>query len=353
MSVAVARRRLAAMHPRGVRGHDRAVALAGALTISFSSILVRVSGASPSTAAIFRCLYALPVLAWIGWREERRLGSRSRRERVAALIGGVFFGVDNLLWNRSIADVGAGLATVLGNIQVVVLPLVAWVVLRERPDRRIAAALPLTAAGVLMISGVLERGAYGRAPGAGTVLALAAGLTYVGFLLALRFGGGDGGRAAGPLADATLSATITCVVGGLALGDAHLVPAWPSAGWLVLLALGPQVLGWLLLSSSLPRLPAAIGALLLTAQPIASVVLGVVLLGEAPSALQYVGVALVLAALVMTTVAGAGSVARGRVPGDDGRSPIEPHAPVSRAPGPPAPGPPAPARCARERCAAS
>ena len=40
----------------------RVCALLGAVTIAFSSILVKLSHASPSTAAIFRCVYALPVL---------------------------------------------------------------------------------------------------------------------------------------------------------------------------------------------------------------------------------------------------------------------------------------------------
>ena len=40
----------------------RAMAVAGALTIAFSAILVKQSGVSPSTAAIFRCAYAIPVL---------------------------------------------------------------------------------------------------------------------------------------------------------------------------------------------------------------------------------------------------------------------------------------------------
>ena len=45
----------------------------------------------------------------------------------------MFFAADLILWHHSIADVGAGLATVLANIQVVLVPLVAWAVLAERP----------------------------------------------------------------------------------------------------------------------------------------------------------------------------------------------------------------------------
>lgn len=288
----------------------RTLALAGAATISFSSILVRLSDTSASTAAIFRCVYAVPLLAWFAHREERRLGRRSLRERGFGFGAGIFFATDIMLWNHSILDVGAGLATVLANIQVVALPLVAWALLGERPNRRLAAALPLAALGVLLISGALEHGAYGRAPGRGTLFGLAAGVAYVGFLLLLRHSSRDRRPAgseepvhpiAGPLFDATLVAAIACLAGGAVIGDARLVPAWPSAGWLLLLALGPQVLGWLLIASSLPRLPASLGALLLASNPIASVCLGVVILGEAPTALQLVGVTLVLGALLTAT----------------------------------------------------
>lgn len=281
-----------------VHGHERACALIGAVTIAFSSILMRLSGASPSTGAIFRCVYALPLLGLLAWREDRRLGPRPWRVRWHGLAAGAFFAVDMLLWNHSINDVGAGLATVLGNVQVVVLPLVAWVLLRERPARRILVVLPLTAVGVLLISGVAESGAYGHDPTRGTLFGLAAGIAYVGFLLLLRHGGSDLRRPAGPLFDATLVSAVLCVIIGVIVGDARLIPAWPSAGWLATLALSSQVMGWLLIGSSLPRLPAALTSMLLTVQPIGSMILAALIFGESPSALQLAGAALVLVALV-------------------------------------------------------
>jgi drug/metabolite transporter (DMT)-like permease len=54
----------------------------------------------------------------------------------------------------------------------------------------------------------------------------------------------------------------------------------------------------MLISNSLPRLPAALTSVILTIQPVGSVALGVVLLGEDPSPLQLCGVALILAGLV-------------------------------------------------------
>jgi drug/metabolite transporter (DMT)-like permease len=138
------------------------------------------------------------------------------------------------------------------------------------------------------------------------------GLTYAGFILVLRQGSADLRRPAGPLFDSTAVATVVAAAAGLAIGEIDLVPAWPAHGWLVVLALTSQVLGWLLITVSLPRLPAALTSVTLTIQPVASVFLGVILLGEDPSALQLVGVACILAGLV--SVALRRDPSRGPVP---------------------------------------
>jgi drug/metabolite transporter (DMT)-like permease len=279
----------------------RICAVLGAITIAFSSILVRLSHASPSTAAIFRCAYAVPVLGVLALLEDRRLGRRSWRSRRVAVLAGVFFSLDLILWHHSIEEVGAGLATVLANVQVVLVPLTAWAVLSEKPGRRVLAALPVALFGVVLISGVLEHGAYGRDPVAGALFGVGAGLAYVGFLLLLRHGGADLRRPAGPLFDATATAMVCCIVLGWIWGDARLVPVWPGAWWLITLALSSQVLGWLLITSSLPRLPAAITSLLLMIQPIGSLALAAIIFGESPSVVQLLGVVFVLAAVVGAT----------------------------------------------------
>ncbi len=273
----------------------------GAATIAFSSILVRLSHASPSTAAIFRCLFAVPVLGVLAWLEDRRHGPRPWASRRVLVVAGLFFAADLILWHHSIDDVGAGLATVLANIQIVLVPLVAWAVLSERPGRRVLAALPIALIGVVLISGALQHGAYGRAPLRGALFGLGAGVAYVGFLLLLRRGGSDLRRVAGPLFDATAVATVACVLAGLVVGDADLAPGWPGVGWLIVLALTSQVIGWLLIGTSLPRLPAAMTSLILAVQPVASVGLAALILGESPSGLQLIGVAVVLSAVLVAT----------------------------------------------------
>jgi drug/metabolite transporter (DMT)-like permease len=73
-------------------------------------------------------------------------------------------------------------------------------------------------------------------------------------------------------------------------------------GWLIALALSAQVFGWLLISVSLPRLPAALTSVMLTFQPLCSVVFAALLLDESPSEAQLLGAACILAGLVIASV---------------------------------------------------
>jgi drug/metabolite transporter (DMT)-like permease len=277
-------------------------AVLGALSIAFSGILVRLADVEPSTAALFRCAYALPFLGLLTLAEGRAYGRREAGQRRLALLAGLFFAVDLVAWHHAIGLVGAGLATVLGNTQVVIVAVLAWFILGERPPGRTLLALPVVLLGVVLISGVIGSGAYGRDPSLGVVLGLSTGFAYAGFLLVLRRGNADLRRPAGPLFDATLAAAVASLLIGLALGEVDVVPAWPSHGWLLTLALTSQVLGWLLISVSLPRLPAALTSALLTLQPVASVLLAMVILSEAPSGVQLVGAATILSGLLLATV---------------------------------------------------
>jgi drug/metabolite transporter (DMT)-like permease len=282
-----------------MRDRPVAIALAGAFTIAFSGILVRLAEVSPATAAFFRCLYALPALAVLAWLERRRLGAQPV-QRVALWAAGLLFAADLIFWHYAIADVGAGLATVLGNLQVVLVAFVAWAVLGERPEARVVAAVPVVLIGVVCISGVLEDGAYGADPARGVLFGVLTSLAYAGFILLLR--SANVGRPAAPLFEATAVSAAGCLVAGALIGDLDLLPGWPAQGWLVLLALSSQVLGWMLISISLPRLPAAVASVLLLAQPVAAVLLAAVTLGEEPSAVQVAGVAIVLGGIAVATV---------------------------------------------------
>src|SRR6266545_43362 len=167
-------------------------AVLGALSIAFSGILVRLANVEPATAAIFRRAY----------------GPRPAGQVWLALVAGISFALDLVIWHHTIQLVGAGLATVLGNTQVVIVAVLAWLVLGERPPGRTLLALPVVLLGVVLISGVVGGGAYGRDPVLGGILGLATGFAYAGFLLVLRRSNADVRRPAGALFDATLMGAV-------------------------------------------------------------------------------------------------------------------------------------------------
>jgi drug/metabolite transporter (DMT)-like permease len=258
--------------------------------------------------ALGRCGLALPVLGVLAWLERRHgAGPMTTRSRWLARIAGVFLAADLILWSHAIADIGAGLGTVVTNLQVVLVALLAWGVLGERPRASLLVALPVMAGGLILVGGLAGTGGYGSHPAMGVVFGIGVAVLYAVYILMLRQAAA--GRAAAhtgrrapvvaPLLEATIGATAGSVVIGLALRDFRLGPAWPALGWLVALALTSQVVGWLLITMSMPGLPAwLIGALLLV-QPAGSLILSALFLGERPSAPQFAGVAVILAGVLI------------------------------------------------------
>ena len=325
-------------------GRPVVAAVLGAACISSSAIVMRLAGSSASMTALGRCGIALPVLALLAWLERRHGTSRlTRRGRWLARVGGVFLAADLIVWSHSIADIGAGLGTVITNLQVVIVTLLAWAVLGERPRRSLLIALPVMLGGLALVGGLTGAGAYGAHPGLGVALGIGVAALYAVYILMLRQAtthhapqaghvtadrpaAVDGTTAArAPVVESLFQATLGAAAGsaviGLALRDFRLGPAWPALGWLALLALTSQVLGWLLITTSMPRLPAWLVSALLLVQPVGSVALSAAFLRERPSLEQLAGVALMLAGVLIA--------ASGRAPG------IRSATGVSRCPGKP------------------
>lgn len=157
---------------------------------------------SPATGVFFRCLFGMPILLLVARGEVAERGPMSRRTVLVSALAGVFFAGDLVTFHMVVDLMGAGLATVMGNLQVVVVALTAWLVLGERPRREVFAAIPVMLTGVVLISGIVGAEAYGADPRAGVALGLVTALSYSGYLLVIR-GASPDRRPAGPVAIAT------------------------------------------------------------------------------------------------------------------------------------------------------
>src|SRR5580658_3262668 len=240
-----------------------ALAGLGAASISASAVLIKLADTGPATAAFYRCLLALPLLIALAVLEQRKRGPRQAAARRRAFVAGLFLAVDLVLWNHAIAEVVAGVATVLGNLQVLFVTFAAWLLWRERPAPRFLLMLPVVMAGVTLVAGLAGSGISGAHPLVGILYGLGTSAAYACFLIILRQTTAGRPHIAGPLADSTAGAAVGSLLLGLAFGGLRFEMPWASFGWLLLLAMTSQTIGWLLITSSLPRLPAALSSLLL------------------------------------------------------------------------------------------
>ena len=289
------------MNPLGLAvEHPRSAAVFGALAIAMSGVFYLMSGVSPSTGVFWRCVYGLPILLIVAWREWATLGPMSRRAVGLCTVAGVCFAVDLITFHYAVDVIGAGLATVMGNLQVVIVALAAWAFFGERPRNEVLAALPVMMLGVVLISGVVGAGAYGSDPRLGVAIGVVTATAYAGYLLIIRRATPDQ-RPAAPVAIATGVTALCAGLFGAAVGDLDLAPGMPADAYLIALGILSQSVGYLAIQVSLPRLPAVIASVLLLVQPVTTVFLGAILLRELPSPFQLAGVALVIGGIALAT----------------------------------------------------
>lgn len=270
----------------------------GAGCLSLTAVFIRLADVGAGTAAFLRCALALVVLLPMALLERRRHQAFPRQLRGYALLAGVFLGIDYVMWTVSILDVGAAVATVLLNIQVIAFPLLARIFGGQRIPRRFLYASPLMLVGLALAAGLLDHQQEGENPVRGAVLALGAGVAYAAYLYLIRLCGlGAPGHSVTPVLLSTFAAAVTS--GGLALLTTGLTLAIPAAswGWLVALALLGQVAAWILVGRGTARVTPNIAAALLLLQPVMAVAFAMVLLGESPTPLQLTGCAVVVGAV--------------------------------------------------------
>jgi len=291
------------------------IALAGAVAISFSPVFYVYSDTNPSTGAFFRMLYALPALALLAYLV-RKADTRSSRTRWTAFGAGLILAPDMLSYHSSMIFIGIGIATLIGNSQVIIVTLASWKLFGEKPNPAILLSLPVVIIGLALISGFADPEPYGEDPVKGVVFGMMAAFFYSSFLILFRYSNRELAPSSSVQLDATVGAALGLLVLGLlplssvAIEPLELQPTWPGHGWLILLALLCQVAGWLAIAHALPRLPAAHTSFAILLQPVLTLIWGYFILHqEGHSQNQAIGVFLVLAAIVTVTLYGSASTA--------------------------------------------
>ena len=285
------------------------IAMFGGVVVSFAPILYALSDANPLTGAFFRMAYAIPFLLLIIWFRKAQ-DSRSTNTRLVAVIAGFAFSLDFLAYHSTVDWIGTGIGTLIGNSQVIIVTLMSWWLFGERPNLSILISLPIVMIGLVLISGVLDDNPYGEYPVRGVIAGVFTAIFYSAFLIIYRFAN----RELAPAVNLQFDSTVGCALGLLILSFLPLQsiyvepidfePRFPTHGWLLALALLSQVMGWLAIAYSLPRLPAAYTSFAILLQPTFTLIWGIILLSESPSLQQAIGMFLILGSIIAVTTSG-------------------------------------------------
>ena len=208
----------------------------GAIAISLAGILVRLSEVGPAATGFYRFLFALPLLwLWMSAANRRRNRERGgppdgRAFRLIAL-GGLFLGLDLVVWNWAIHLSSVSNATLLGNAAPIWVALAGWLFFRERFTGSFLGGLALAIVGIgLLLGGSFSLSIYHAV---GDMLGVVAGALWGAYIMTI-------GRLRGRVPIATImfwGSLVSCpvlLVAALLLGE----EMWPHSGngWLDLLS---------------------------------------------------------------------------------------------------------------------
>ncbi|GAB3848115.1 DMT family transporter [Nesterenkonia populi] len=270
--------------------------LVGTFALAGSAAIIAGLDSEPMSVAAWRCLLACPMLLpFIIWELRRvdRADALPVRTLTGAVIGGVAIGADYTFYNTSIVVIGAGIATVLINIQLVILPLLGWAAEGIRPMRSLLWIVPMMLLGVALAAGAFGEDALNWQ---GVLAGLAAGTCYALYLAIIRR---TAPRTLRPAPFTVLG--IVCLSAGLvslaAAGISGRLTApetWEGWAWFAVLALVGQVITYLCFNMAMTGLSETASSTLMLLSAVFAVMLDVVIFARVPTAWQLLGCALII-----------------------------------------------------------
>ncbi len=257
-------------------------------------MFVRWADAPGPITGFYRVFLSSLLLTPFFVRDCRAKCKINRQNILFPVLAGLFTSGDLALWNTAVQYTTAANATLLGNTAPLWVALGAWLLFRERLNRRFWLGLLLALAGATLILGT-DFLLHPRL-GIGDLMAIGTGMFYGGYFLSTQ----RSRRHFNPLTHLWLmgvSASFGLLAINLALGNP--VTGYSPQSWLVffLTAIVSQIIGYFSLAYALGHLPAAVVSPTMIGQPIMTAILAIPLLGEIPTLLQILGGVIALAGI--------------------------------------------------------
>lgn len=309
-------------------GRAFTILMLGVLALSYSAIMVKDANFEPATSAFLRCAIAFVTLIPFAWREIKKKGILDNTGIWLAALAGIFLGIDMVAWNYAIFYVGAGISSVLLNVQIIILPGLAMIFDRYKPGKTYWMLVPIMLFGVVLTGGILDAPPtegpltiYG-VPIAimGTMLGSTSGFCYGIYLYASRKSGATNpGKYVQPMLIVFVAQLVPQALAMWLISDrgfdlSHgvlidgMLPMEPETmlgdpidamNWFWIFALGiiGHAMAWVFVQIGAVNMHPTTVAGLLILSPVTTVIVASFTHGETATGLQIVGIIIVLGAV--------------------------------------------------------
>jgi len=279
----------------------------GAATISFSAVYVKLVNVTPSVSAFYRMFFGGVMLLFIVIFQKKRCW-HSTRHFTFSVIAALAMAINLVIWHISILYIGPGLATILGNFQVFIMALFGFLIFKEKLKIRFIFSILLAFTGLFLVVGSNWDQAS-ESYQFGIYLGFAVATCYAIYLLFLR----AMQTMDRPLSSVTnlfiisIISTLILFIIAIFKQESLLIPDIHSLIYLMCYGFFTQVIGWVIIAWSMPRIKASLAGFILLMQPALTFVWDVLFFDRLLNWVIATGIFIALAAIYMGTSGGSSS----------------------------------------------
>ncbi|MCP5050857.1 MAG: DMT family transporter [bacterium] len=278
------------------------ILMAGAFGISFSPVLAKLVGQDaigPTAIGFWRTIIGGLVMMLIVLFQRQRL-LISKVPIGWCIFGGLFFALDLAFWHRAILDIGAGMATLLGNTQVFITTVASFLIFKEKLTRRFLMSVPVAFFGLVLLIGVLSEsvpftGLYVR----GLVFGFLTAVSYAFYMVGLKKATSHSTHPSPSvlLTWVCFSSALFTAIGSVFESQPFMPPDFRAFSIVLALGIFCQALSWWAIAYGVKRVAIHHAGLILLMQPPLSILWGFLFFGETLVFSQIIGAVITLSAI--------------------------------------------------------
>jgi|UniRef100_A0A7C6EAB9 drug/metabolite transporter (DMT)-like permease len=258
----------------------------GLVVLSFASILIKLTQAPSIVIAAGRLTIASLVLTPFFWTKFPKIQLELRRVKLSLIfLSGLFLALHFFFWIESLSHTSVPSSVALVTTNPIFVAILSPIILKERITFRIGLAVNLGAIGSIIIT---SQGLNSLIMTKGNLLALAGAVCAGGYMIV--------GRRIRPHISLIsyiyimyTTAAILLLLGILITGQRLIGYSWQAYLFIILLALGPQLIGHTSFNWALGYLTAPVVAMTILGEPIGTTILSWLILNQPPTMREITG----------------------------------------------------------------